>query len=162
MAAAIIDRLQQELRVASGHGAMSHGTWVLSLSPEELQPTARRLRDGFGFDILLDVTAIDWPGRPLRFEVVHHFYSTTHHLRVRLKTAVAEAQPEVDSLTALYGAAAFLERECHDMYGIRFAGNGDLRPILLYEGFKGHPLRKDYPKQQEQPLVAYRDGGPST
>jgi NADH-quinone oxidoreductase subunit C len=63
----------------------------------------------------------------------------------------------VDSLTMLYGSAAFMERECHDMYGIVFRGNADLRPILLYEGFAGHPLRKDYPKQREQPLVPYRN-----
>ena len=62
----------------------------------------------------------------------------------------------VDSLTPLYGSAAFMERECHDMYGIVFRGNPDLRPILLYEGFDGHPLRKDYPKEHEQPLVPYR------
>jgi NADH-quinone oxidoreductase subunit C len=103
------------------------------------------------------VTAIDWLGQSPRFEVVHHFYSTTHKLRVRLKTRVPEAEPRIDSLVPLFGSAAFMERECHDMYGIRFIGNGDLRPILLYEGFVGHPLRKDYPKQQEQPLVPYRN-----
>ena len=102
------------------------------------------------------MTAVDWLGQAPRFEVVHHFYSTTHKVRVRLKTRVAEADPSVDSLVPLYGSAAFMERECHDMYGIRFRGNADLRPILLYEGFVGHPLRKDYPKQQEQPLVPYR------
>jgi NADH-quinone oxidoreductase subunit C len=62
----------------------------------------------------------------------------------------------VDSLVSLYGSAGFMERECHDMYGIVFRGNADLRPILLYEGFVGHPLRKDYGKMQEQPLVPYR------
>ena len=72
---------------------------------------------------------------------------------MRLKTRVAEADPTVDSLVALYGSAAFMERECHEMYGIGFRGNADLRPILLYEGFVGHPLRKDYPKHGEQPLV---------
>jgi NADH-quinone oxidoreductase subunit C len=77
-------------------------------------------------------------------------------VRVRLKTRVGAADPVVDSLVGLYGSAAFMERECHDMYGIVFRGNHDLRPILLYEGFRGHPLRKDYPKQGEQPLVAYR------
>ena len=87
---------------------------------------------------------------------MHHFYSTAHKVRVRLKTRVPEADPGVDSLVPLYGSAAFMERECHDMYGIVFRGNDDLRPILLYEGFVGHPLRKDYPKQQEQPLVPYR------
>ena len=91
------------------------------------------------------MTAIDWLGQAPRFEVVHHFYSTTHKVRVRLKTRVAEADPSVASLVPLYGSAAFMERECHDMYGIVFRGNADLRPILLYEGFVGHPLRRDYP-----------------
>ena len=68
--------------------------------------------------------------------------------------------PVAPSLTPLYGSAAIMERECHDMYGIRFEGNADLRPILLYEGFVGHPLRKDYPKDREQPLVPYRDAAP--
>jgi NADH-quinone oxidoreductase subunit C len=91
-------------------------------------------------------------------EVVWHFYSTTDKVRVRLKTRVGEEQPEVDSLLPLYGSAAFMERECHEMYGIRFRGNEDLRPLLLYEGFAGHPLRKDYAKEHEQPLVPYREG----
>jgi NADH-quinone oxidoreductase subunit C len=109
--------------------------------------------------MLLDVTAVDWPGTPERFEVVWHFYSTRDFVRVRVKTRVAEADPAVDSLTSLYRSAAFMERECHEMYGIVFRGNGDLRPILLYEGFRGHPLRKDYPKDREQPLIPYRDAG---
>jgi NADH-quinone oxidoreductase subunit C len=103
------------------------------------------------------VTAVDWLGTTPRFEVVHHFYSSTHKVRVRLKTRVGEDDPSVDSLVPLYGSAGFMERECHDMYGIRFRGNDDLRPILLYEGFVGHPLRKDYPKTREQPLVPYRN-----
>ena len=69
---------------------------------------------------------------------------------------MSAADAVVDSLTPLYGSAAFAERECHEMYGVGFRGNTDLRPILLYEGFVGHPLRKDYPKQLEQPLVPYR------
>ena len=108
--------------------------------------------------MFLDVTAVDWPARAPRFEVVWHFYSTTWKVRVRVKTRVAEEQCEVDSLVALYGSAAFMERECHEMYGIRFHGNNDLRPLLLYEGFVGFPLRKDYAKEQEQPLVPYREG----
>jgi len=151
-----LDTLHRELVPAAGAASLSHGTIVLVLSPSELVPTARRLRDEFGFDLLLDVTAVDWPADELRFEVVHHFYSTAHRVRVRLKTRVGAAEPVVDSLGAHYGSAAYMERECHDMYGIVFRGNRDLRPILLYEGFEGHPLRKDYPKRREQPLVAYR------
>jgi NADH-quinone oxidoreductase subunit C len=115
-----------------------------------------RLKDEFHFDMFLDVTAVDWPQRTPRFDVVYHFYSTTHLFRLRLKTQVPVAEPVVDSLVSLYGSAGFMERECHDMYGIVFRGNADLRPILLYEGFVGHPLRKDYGKTQEQPLVPYR------
>jgi NADH-quinone oxidoreductase subunit C len=156
VASSVFESLQQQLVPASGPAMLSHGVLVFVLAPPELLPAARRLRDEFGFDIFLDVTAVDWLGQAPRFEVVHHFYSTVHKLRVRLKTRVAEADPSVDSLLPLYGSAAFMERECHDMYGIAFRGNADLRPILLYEGFAGHPLRKDYPKQQEQPLVPYR------
>lgn len=139
---------------------VQHGILVLELLPDALLPLTRRLRDDHGFDLFLDVTAVDWPDRTPRFDVVYHFYSTTHHLRVRLKVRVPATGPEaraaVASLTGLYGSAGYMERECHDMYGITFLGNADLRPILLYEGFVGHPLRKDYPKQLEQPLVPYR------
>ena len=148
------------LRDAFAPGAdasIAHGMVVLVVEPGEVLASARKLRDAHGFDLLLDVTAIDWPARQPRFDVVWHFYSTLHAVRVRMKTAVAEDAPEVDSLTGLYGASGFMERECRDMYGIRFRGNADLRPILLYEGFVGHPLRKDYPKEREQPLVPYRE-----
>ena len=114
----------------------------------------------FGFDLLPRRDRRRLAGADaLRFEVVHHFYSTAHVVRVRLKTRVAtDPTRAVDSLRrALRRRAAFMERECHDMYGIVFRGNRDLRPILLYEGFAGHPLRKDYPKRREQPLVPYRD-----
>jgi len=87
---------------------------------------------------------------------VYHFYSTTHHVRVRVKTRVPQADPVVGTLTPLYGSARFMERECREMYGVVFSDNPDQRPILLYEGFVGHPLRKDYPKALEQPLVPYR------
>ena len=157
MAAYIFGRLQQDLVPAAGPASVVHGILVFTLTPDELLPTVQRLRDEFGFNLFLDVTAIDWLGQSPRFEVVHHFYSTLHKTRVRLKTRVSQADPTLDSLKPLFGSAAFMERECHDMYGIVFRGNDDLRPILLYEGFVGHPLRKDYPKQQEQPLVPYRN-----
>ena len=156
MATDLLESLQQQIVPAAGAATLSHGCLVFSLAPEELMPTVRRLKEEFGYDLFLDVTAVDWPADVLRFEVVHHFASTRQVLRVRLKTRVAAADPGVDSLAKLYGSAAFMERECHDMYGIAFRGNPDLRPILLYEGFVGHPLRKDYPKLREQPLVPYR------
>ena len=156
MTVAILDLMQQQLVPAGGEASLSHGMLVVALPPADLLGTVRRLKLEFGFDLFLDVTAVDWPERTPRFDVVYHFYSTAHLIRVRLKTRVPEAEPMVDSVVSLYGSAHFMERECHDMYGIVFRGNPDLRPILLYEGFVGHPLRKDYPKLQEQPLVPYR------
>jgi NADH-quinone oxidoreductase subunit C len=135
----------------------SHGTAVLELTPQRLLEVVRRLKDEFGFALLLDVTAIDWLGRrEPRFEVVYHLLCPAGMQRVRLKVALAEDALEVPTLTGLYGSAHFHEREVHEMYGVKFAGNADLRPILLYEGFEGHPLRKDYPMEREQPIVPYR------
>ena len=148
--------MREQLAGEGREAAVSHGTVVVELAPGAFLATAQELKARHGFDLLLDVTAVDWPEREPRFDVVWHFYSTRHFLRVRVKTQVAAADPVVDSLTGLYGSAGYMERECHDMYGIRFRGNDDLRPILLYEGFEGHPLRKDYPKRREQPLVPYR------
>ena len=167
MGAEVFDRITTRLATGEEEGlstgparastAVQHGILVVNLAPSAVEGAVRALKAEFGFDIFLDVTAVDWPDRDPRFEVVWHFYSTEHKVRVRVKARVAESSPVVASLTALYGSAAFMERECHDMYGIRFEGNADLRPILLYEGFEGHPLRKDYPKEREQPLVPYRD-----
>jgi NADH-quinone oxidoreductase subunit C len=157
MSAAAFDRVRSGLGALAEGAVESHGVLVINVEPANVLPVVRGLKS-LGFDMFLDVTAVDWPADALRFEVVWHFYSTTAKVRVRVKTRVAEAQPEVDTLVSLYGSAAYMERECHEMYGIRFRGNDDLRPILLYEGFVGYPLRKDYAKEQEQPLVPYREG----
>ena len=156
MDAQLPERLQQRLLLGAPALTLAHGIPVLPLQAGQWFDAARALRDEFGFDMLLDVTAVDWPGQALRFEVVAHLYSTRDFVRLRLKARVSEAAPVIASLVPLCPAAAFIERECHDMFGIAFDGNTDLRPILLYEGFVGHPLRKDYPKRREQPLVRYR------
>ena len=156
MAASVFDLVRERLAPAAGSASISHGILVLEIAPADLLDTVQCLKAEFGFDLFLDVTAVDWPARSPRFEIVYHFYSTEHRVRIRVKAWVKEADPTIDSLVALYGSAQFMERECHDMYGIVFRGHADLRPILLYEGFVGHPLRKDYPIRQEQPLVRYR------
>ena len=96
-----------------------------------------------------------WPGPPdqSRFAVVYHFYSTAHKHRLRLVVPVDEAALELDSLTSLWPGADWLEREVWDMFGIEFQGHPDLKRILMYEGFEGHPLRKDYPVNKRQPLI---------
>ena len=156
MSEALFEQIREHLAEVTLESVVAHGTLALLVEPAQVLEVVRSLKDSFEFDMFLDVTAVDWPQRQPRFDVVWHFYSTAHKVRVRVKTRVPEADPTVDSLVALYGSARFAERECHDMYGISFDGNSDLRPILLYEGFVGHPLRKDYPKDREQPLVPYR------
>lgn len=156
MTAGVFEALTERLKADGRQPQLSHGVLVVDIPREALLATVGTLKSDFQFDLFLDVTAVDWPDREPRFDVVHHFYSTRHFVRVRLKTQVSVADAAVDSLTGLFGSARFMERECHEMYGIGFRGNDDLRPILLYEGFEGHPLRKDYPKNREQPLVPYR------
>ena len=156
MTAPTLELLKERLARAGNDVSTAHGMPVIAFPAAALLGIVQELRTEFEFDLFLDVTAVDWPGQAPRFEVVYHFYSTKHFGRVRLKTRVSEQDPTVDSLVSLYGSARFMERECHDMYGIAFRGNPDLRPLLLYEGFVGHPLRKDYRKDHEQPLVPYR------
>jgi NADH-quinone oxidoreductase subunit C len=157
---AVFEQVREHLAGVAREAAVAHGVLALLVEPADLLEVVRALRDRFAFDLFLDVTAVDWPEREPRFDVVWHFYSTREFVRVRVKTRVPAADPTVDTLVPMYGSARYMERECHEMYGIVFRGNDDLRPILLYEGFEGHPLRKDYPKQKEQPLVPYRDVKP--
>ena len=152
------DAIEREFASLVERSSQSFGMPVLELRVENLLPLVTGLRDRFDFALFLDVTAVDYPERSPRFDLVYHFYSRHHNQRVRLKMPVPAERPVVPTLTGHYGSARYMEREVHDMYGIEFAGNRDLRPILLYEGFIGHPLRKDYPIEREQPVVPYRAG----
>lgn len=110
------------------------------------------------FDVLMDLTAVDYlkfPGREdgPRFDVVYHLYSIPHNHRLRLRVPVEQDDPVVPTATPLWPIANWLEREVWDMFGIRFAGHPDLRRLLMYEEFVGHPLRKDYPVDRRQPLI---------
>jgi NADH-quinone oxidoreductase subunit C len=96
------------------------------------------------FTTLVDITAIDWPEREQRFELVYHFLSMPLNQRIRVKAAAREGEL-VPSITPVYPAADWFEREVFDMYGLLFAGHPDLRRILTDYGFRGHPLRKDFP-----------------
>lgn len=107
---------------------------------------------------LTDITAVDYLGKKSpRFEVVYHLYSLKARHRLRVKVPVPEEDPVVDTLVPLWKGADWLEREVWDMFGVRFRGHPDLRRVLLYEEFQGHPLRKDYPVNQRQPLVPERE-----
>ncbi|MBI4367956.1 MAG: NADH-quinone oxidoreductase subunit C [Candidatus Omnitrophica bacterium] len=107
------------------------------------------------FNILMDLTAVDylWQERKPRFDVVYHLYSLSQNHRVRIKAGVDEKDLTIDSLVSIWPVADWFEREVWDMFGIKFKGHPNLKRILMYEEFKGHPLRKDYPYNKRQPLV---------
>lgn len=129
---------------------------------ENLLEVCRFLRDdeGLRFDMLVDVTAVDYLGRTPRFEIVYHLHSLPLNHRIRIKVPVEESDPSLPSLVSIWAGADWLERETWDLYGIVFAGHPNLRRIYLYEEFQGHPLRKDYPKEKRQPLIG--PGSPSS
>jgi NADH-quinone oxidoreductase subunit C len=114
---------------------------------------------GLEFEMLIDLTAVDYLKRRPRFEVVYHLYSLQQRQRVRLKVPADGDQPEVPTLTSLWRGANWYEREVWDLFGIRFTGHPDLRRIMMYPEFVGHPLRKDYPYNKRQPRVPPRSGG---
>jgi NADH-quinone oxidoreductase subunit C len=93
---------------------------------------------------LIDITAVDWPAREQRFDVVYHLLSPKHNVRVRVKTPTDETTP-VPSIIEVFPGADWFERETYDLYGIVFTGHPDMRRILTDYGFEGHPLRKDFP-----------------
>jgi NADH-quinone oxidoreductase subunit C len=105
----------------------------------------------------MDLTAVDYFKRKPRFEVVYHFLSLKNLFRIRVKVPLSEPDPELDSLVSLWASADWYEREVYDMFGIRFAGHPDLKRILMYPEFEGHPLRKDYPIDKRQPRVGPKD-----
>lgn len=128
----------------------------ITVKPAALEGVARHLRDtpGLDFDYLMDQTAVDWLGhREVRFELVFHFWSLAHRRYLRVLSPVAEDRCEAATLSRLYKAADWYEREIHEMYGIRFSGHHDMRKLLMYPEFKGYPLRKDYSMKGRQPLI---------
>lgn len=152
-------------RVLSSHS--QHGDDTIEIAPSARYEVAQILFDGdaLRFDMLMDSTALDllhhpeWSEDQARFVVVDHFFSTRFFHRLRVKCRVMEDRPELPSLVSLHAAANWMERETFDLYGIRFQGHPDLRRILLYPEFVGHPLRKDYDKLKEQPLFTPRYPG---
>ncbi|MGF1500518.1 MAG: NADH-quinone oxidoreductase subunit C [Paracoccaceae bacterium] len=125
---------------------VSHGELTVSTTVSGLRAVVRHLRENeaCGFTTLIDLTAVDYPDRESRFEVVYHFLSMRRNQRVRVKLPCGE-QSVIPSITDLHPSANWYEREVFDMYGVLFSGHPDLRRILTDYGFRGHPLRKDFP-----------------
>jgi len=128
------------------------GEDTLIIKKEGILPVLSFLKN-YGFELLLDITAVDYLGKKPRFEVVYHLLSFKEKRRIRVKADVDEDKPEVITVTSLWKNADWLEREVWDMYGIIFEGHPNLKRILMYEEFKGHPLRKDYPFRKRQPRI---------
>jgi len=108
------------------------------------------------YAMLLDLTCVDYLGEEPRFEMVYHLFSLSSNRKLRIKARVSEKEPRIASLTPLWRNANWLEREVYDLFGIEFVGHPDLRRIFMYDGFEGHPLRKDYPLRLRQPRIKFR------
>ena len=130
---------------ATGY-AIAHHELTVSVEANEVVPVMRFLRDDPRclFWSIIDVTAVDWPGRERRFDVVYHLLSPKHNVRIRVNAQTDEATP-VPSIIEVFPGADWFERETYDLYGIAFTGHPDMRRLLTDYGFEGHPLRKDFP-----------------
>ena len=119
---------------------------IITAKPKNVYSLLEDLKkkENLNFEMLLDITAVDYPKRAKRFEIVYILLSLKNHLRIRVKIFVNDSEI-VPSISKLYKCARWYEREVWDMYGISFKGNDDLRRLLTDYGFEGHPLRKDFP-----------------
>ena len=142
----MIEHLRKLLDADLQDAAVVQDQIVLRIPASSIQQVLAALRDDkyAAFNQLSDLTAVDYPERPERFELVYQLLSMRNNMRLRLLAAVGEGQA-VPSATTVYGAANWAEREVWDMFGIFFAGHSDLRRLLTDYGFEGHPLRKDFP-----------------
>jgi len=164
-----LDRLGQTISKALGTSvtgyAIARGELTITARAADIVKVARFLRDDPSclFTCIIDVTALDWPGREKRFDVVYHLQSYRHNCRIRVKVQTDEVTP-VPSVITVYPTANWFEREAYDLYGVLFFGHPDLRRILTDYGFEGYPLRKDFPLtgfvelryDEEQKRVAYQ------
>ena len=162
MSKALIELVKKNFpdAVLESHSQLGDDTLVLA--PGRWKEVCQFLRDNPQSDMsmLTDLTAVDYPNRDPRFEVVAHLYSLDRGHRLRLKARIGDRDGEtveIDTITDLWASANWMERECFDMFGVKFLGHPDLRRILTYPEFEGHPLRKDYPADKIQPLLAYRN-----
>jgi NADH-quinone oxidoreductase subunit C len=146
----ILDRLGQTIKNALGASVTGYqvafGELTVNVKSADVVKVATFLRDdpACQFISIIDVTAVDWPNREQRFDVVYHFLSPRLNQRIRMKAVTDEVTP-VPSLIDAFHGADWYEREAFDLYGVLFTGHPDMRRLLTDYGFEGHPLRKDFP-----------------
>ncbi|HEX4086739.1 MAG TPA: NADH-quinone oxidoreductase subunit C [Chthoniobacteraceae bacterium] len=144
------------------------GETTLIVNREAILAICRHCKEELGFDFLIDVCSVDNFGQEPRFEMIYELSSIAAEEHLRLKCAISEDEPSVDSVTGIWPTANWHEREIYDMMGISFTGHPDLRRILMWDGYPYYPLRKDFPlagKPSEVPEVAFTkpaplEGGP--
>ena len=140
----VIDAIRPVLGAALLDAVEAVGEVTLTVARTSIVDVCRTLRDAFAYQQLMEIAGVDYPERAERFEVVYCLLSLTRNHRVRVHVATDEEKP-VPSVTAIWPVAGWLEREVYDMYGVLFSGHPDLRRILTDYGFRGYPLRKDFP-----------------
>ena len=140
------ETIVEALNGAVSSPVVEHGMLVVTSTAERIVDVVRFLRDDprCRFISFTDITAVDYPGREHRFDVVYHFLSPVLNARIRIKL-VADETTQVPSIIEVFPGADWFERETYDLYGILFVGHPDMRRILTDYGFDGHPLRKDFP-----------------
>jgi NADH-quinone oxidoreductase subunit C len=139
----LVARMRAKFGVAILEAIEDRKQAILTVECARLAEVALHLRDEEKFDLLSDLTAVDWPKREKRFDIVLNLYSFPKNERLRVKARAADGE-HVPSVVRVWPTANWLEREAFDMFGIVFAGHPDLRRILLPDGWQGYPLRKDY------------------
>ena len=139
----LVKRYRARFGEAIREAAIDRKQAILTVAPEQLLEIARYTRDDERFDLLTDLTAVDWPKREKRFDVVLIVYSFAKLERLRIKAQVGDGEP-APSVVSVWPTADWLEREVYDMFGIPFAGHPNLKRLLLPEEWEGFPLRKDY------------------
>jgi NADH-quinone oxidoreductase subunit C len=157
----VLEKLKARFGAAILETHADHGDDTAVVDPAQWKAVGEFLRKdpALDFDMPVDLCGVDYPKRTPRMEIVLHLYSVSKRHRIRVKTRVGDEDmdgAEVDSLVSVWPGLNWLEREVFDMSGVRFRGHPDLRRILLYPEFEGHPLQKTYPADKTQPLVQYR------
>jgi NADH-quinone oxidoreductase subunit C len=139
----LVQKLKARFGDAIREATLDRKQAIVTIAADQLREISRYCRDEEKFDMLVDLTAVDWPKREKRFDVILILYSFAKNERLRLKAHAGENEP-VPSVCEIWPAANWLERECYDMFGIVFEGHPDLKRILMPDEWQGHPLRKDY------------------
>jgi NADH-quinone oxidoreductase subunit C len=139
----LVQRLKARFGEAFREATLDRKQAIVLIAVGQLREISRYCRDEEQFDMLVDLTAVDWPKRENRFDLVLNLYSFAKNERLRLKAHAGETQP-APSVCEIWPSANWMERECYDMFGIVFEGHPDLKRILLPDEWQGYPLRKDY------------------